>query len=266
MKITDTHAHIYPDAIAERAAASIGDFYNIPMSMDGTLSGLLTAGQAAGISRFLVHSVAVTPDRVSRVNDFLIRSASEHPQELVGFGTLHPDHPDVPGELKRLKAGGLRGVKLHPDFQKFLLDDEKSIDMFREMAALGLPALIHTGDRRYPYSEPARMARALDRVPTLKVICAHLGGWSVWTEAWHALAGREGVWVDTSSSLYAIDPQEAADVIHRYGVSRVLFGTDYPMWKPDEEIARFMALPLTDSEREMILDKNFDDFINGLED
>ena len=106
-------------------------------------------------------------------------------------------------ELDRIKAAGLKGVKLHPDFQHFCLDDEKAIAMFEAMAARNLPALIHTGDSRYPYSEPARMARVLEKVPKLRVICAHLGGWSVWTDAWHTLAGREGVWVDTSSSLYA---------------------------------------------------------------
>ncbi len=256
--IIDTHAHIYPDAIARRAADSIGKFYDIPMCMDGTLSGLLESGKAAGIDRFLIHSAAVTPDRVVHINDFLMKAAASSPDKLIGFGTMHPDFDDIPGELERIKAGGLHGIKLHPDFQKFLLDDDKSIAMFREMAALGLTALIHTGDRRYPYSHPERMARVLDNVPNLRAICAHLGGWSMWTEAWQALAGRENVWVDTSSSLYAMKPKEAVDVIRRYGAERVFFGTDYPMWNPAEELKRFMALPLTDDERELILHRSFE--------
>lgn len=265
MTIIDTHAHIYPDAIASRAAASIGEFYDIPMCMDGTLSGLLSSGKAAGISRFLVHSVAVTPDRVEHVNDFLMRTAAQHPQELIGFGTLHPDYPDVERELKRIKAGGLRGVKLHPDFQHFLLDDEPSIRMFAQMAELGLPALIHTGDHRYPYSQPQRMARVLDKVPTLKVICAHLGGWSVWTDAWRALAGRPNLWVDTSSSLYAVEPEQAVEIIRKYGAARVFFGTDYPMWKPDEELKRLLALKLSPDELEGILHLNFEVFLKELD-
>lgn len=56
------------------------------------------------------------------------------------------------------------------------------------------------------------MAHVLDQVPDLKVICAHLGGWSVWKEAWRVLAGRPNVWVDTSSSLYALEPEEAARI------------------------------------------------------
>ena len=60
MTLIDTHAHIYPDAIAAKAARSIGTFYDMPVGMNGTVDSLLAHGTAAGISRFLVQSVAVT--------------------------------------------------------------------------------------------------------------------------------------------------------------------------------------------------------------
>ena len=264
MTIWDVHCHVYPDAIARRAADSIGEFYDIPMHMSGTLSELVTRGTAAGISRFVINSAAVTASRVYAINDYLITAAASDPQKLVGFGTMHPDFEEVGAELDRIQAAGLVGVKLHPDFQHFCLDDEKAVRMFREMAARGLPALIHTGDKRYPYSEPQRMAKVLDEIPDLRVICAHLGGWSVWSEAWRVLAGRPGVWVDTSSSLYAMKPEEAAEVIRRYGADRVFFGTDYPMWEPEEEIRRFLALPLTEEEQEKILHLNLEAFLSSI--
>ena len=265
MTIIDTHAHIYPDKIALKAARSIGEFYDIPMELSGTVDELLQSGRAAGISRWLVHSVAISPERVSAINDFIIREVQSHPAEFIGFATMHPDHPDVEGELKRAKAAGLKGVKLHPDFQHFCLDDARAIAMFRVCAALNLPVLVHTGDTRYPYSEPTRMAAALDQVPALKAICAHLGGWSLWEDAWKTLSGRKNVWIDTSSSLYALPPEDAAHVIRHYGADRAFFGTDYPMWKPDEELARFMRLPLTESEREGILHGNFERFLASLD-
>jgi len=260
MTIIDTHAHIYPDKIALKAAKSIGEFYEIPMNQDGTVSSLLQAGDEAGISRFLVHSVAVTWERAHSINDFIAASVQAHPDRFIGFGSLHPEHPEVEKELDRMLTLGLSGVKLHPDFQHFLLDDPKAVRMFQAMAERKLPLLVHTGDTRYPYSDPERMARALDKVPSLKAICAHLGGWSVWDQAWKLLAGRGNVWVDCSSSLYAMDPQVAVKVIHRYGADRVFFGTDYPMWKPDEELKRFHRLSLTSEEEEMILHKNFERF------
>lgn len=261
MTIIDTHAHIYPDKIAQRAAASIGDFYHIPMNLDGTVDALLRAGEEAGIDRHLVHSVAVTWERVQAINDFIAGAVAAHPDRFVGFGAMHPDHPDMEKELDRLMTLGLRGVKLHPDFQHFCLDDPAALRLFAAMAERGLPLLVHTGDKRYDYSSPERMARALDRVPRLTAICAHLGGWSVWSDAWKLLAGRENVYVDCSSSLYALAPEETVKIIHRYGANRVFFGTDYPMWAPGEEVARVMALPLTEREREMIFHENFERFL-----
>ena len=265
MKIIDVHAHVYPDTIAQRAADSIGVFYDIPMHLNGTVHELLVSGEAAGIAQHVVCSAAVTPSRVRSVNDYLIGVSQAYPEKFITFGTMHVEFEDVEKELDRIKAAGLKGVKLHPDFQHFCLDDEKAIAMFQAMAERNLPALIHTGDQRYPYSEPARMARVLDAVPNLKAICAHLGGWSVWNEAWRTLAGRPGVWVDTSSSLYAIKPEDAAEVIRHYGVDRVFFGTDYPMWNPAEEVQKFLRLPLNAEEQEKILHLNFEKFLSELD-
>ena len=105
------------------------------------------------------------------------------------------------------------------------------------------------------------MARALDRVPNLRMIGAHFGGWSIWRDAWKILAGRDNVYVDSSSSLYALEPEEAVRIIHRYGADKVFFATDYPMWNPVEELARFDALPLDEQERDMILHRNFERLI-----
>ncbi|MEA4929121.1 MAG: amidohydrolase family protein [Candidatus Limiplasma sp.] len=265
MYLIDTHAHIYPDAIARKAAQSIASFYDIPMDADGRLETLLARGAQAGIRRHLVHSVGVTPDRVPNVNDYLMRTVAANPERLVGFGTLHPDMPDVRAELERIRAGGLIGVKLHPDFQHFYLDDPRAVAMFQALADRGMPALVHTGDRRYAYSEPARMARTLRAVPGLRAICAHLGGWSVWDEAWKQLAELPNVWVDTSSSLYALEPEQAVAIIRHYDGSHVFFGTDYPMWDPVEERERFLALPLTEAERERIGHANFEAFLKELE-
>lgn len=261
MKIIDTHAHIYPDKIALRAAASIAEFYDMPTRLDGTVRTLLQKGGEAGTSRYLVHSVALTWERVHSINDFIAASVAEHPDKFVGFGAMHPDHPEMEKELDRIVSLGLKGVKVHPDTQKFYLDDPAAIRMFEAIAERKLALLTHTGDFRYPYSHPERMARALDQVPSLRVICAHFGGWSVWSDAWKVLAGRSNVYVDTSSSLYALSPEEAVKIIHRYGADHCFYATDYPMWNLDEELQRFMALPLTDEEREMILHKNFERFM-----
>ena len=91
-------------------------------------------------------------------------------------------------------------------------------------------------------------------------IAAHLGGYSVWEDG-SALRGMKNVYVDTSSSLCFLKPEEAVRMIREHGVERVFFGTDYPLWEPGEELGLFNALPLTEEERELILHKNAEAFI-----
>ena len=116
--------------------------------------------------------------------------------------------------------------------------------------------LLHTGDYRYDLSNPNRVIPILEQYPYLTVIGAHFGGWSIWEEATRFLCKYINFFVDCSSSLYAISPEVANELIHVYGVERVLFGTDYPLWTPEEEIERFMKIDLTEEERENIFYNN----------
>lgn len=254
MPIMDIHAHIYPDAIAQKAAGAIGEFYCLPMHHNGTLQSLLEEAAAAGITHMAVHSVAVTWEKVPRINDYIAGAVRGH-DNMIGFMTMHPDYKNITVEIDRAIALGLKGLKLHPDFQHFNIDDEKAFPIYEAIEGR-IPLLIHTGDRRYETSRPERMAKVLDRFPRMKTICAHLGGWSRWEEAHRILAGRPNVWVDTSSSLYALSPEAAREIILRYGVDRVLFGTDYPMWTPREELDRLRKLGFSPEDMEKMLFKN----------
>ena len=78
----------------------------------------------------------------------------------------------------------------------------------------------------------------------------------MWEEATRQLAGRENLYVDLSSSLYALSSQTAKELIHAYGPDKVLWGTDYPMWESVSEMEYFDKIDLTDKERSMILYEN----------
>ena len=116
--------------------------------------------------------------------------------------------------------------------------------------------LLHTGDRRFDYSNPNRLLPVLERFPHLTVIGAHFGGYSVWQDATEMLAGHENLYVDCSSSLFAMSPEEGRRLVRAWGADRVLFGTDYPMWNPTEEVARVEALGLTEEENEQVFHRN----------
>ena len=254
-RIIDSHCHVYPDKIAQKASDATATFYELPPSLDGRISTLLEHGERAGIEHFIVQSVATTPKQVSSINNFIAQAVAESGGRFTGLGTLHPDSEDMKADVDEIIALGLKGVKLHPDIQKVKLDDPRMHKMY-ELCEGRLPMLLHTGDCRYDNSNPNRLIPILEKYPSLTVIGAHFGGWSIWEEATKQLYTYKNFLVDCSSSLYAISKEKAKELILAYGTDRVLFGTDYPLWTPEEEIERFMSLDLTDEQREDILYHN----------
>lgn len=256
MEIIDAHAHIYPEKIAAKATDTIGLFYDIKMEMPaGTADRLIEEGQKAGISGYVVHSVATTAKQVRSINDFIKQQVDAHP-EFIGFITLHQDltEEEIAAEIDFALKNNLKGIKLHPDFQKFNIDDPLAERFYR--AAEGkLPILFHVGDDRYEFSKPERLARMARKYPKLSFIAAHFGGYRCWDET-HVYQGLDNVYFDTCSSLPFISVEKARELIDMYGAERFFFATDFPMWDAGGELERFNQIPMTDTERELILAGN----------
>jgi predicted TIM-barrel fold metal-dependent hydrolase len=258
--IIDSHVHIYPEKIALKASAGVGDFYDIPMGFDGRTETMLALEDEAGVDRCLVHSVATKPEQVVSINNFIAESVNASNGRFIGFATLHPDLENIEAEVDRIIKIGLRGVKMHPDFQRFALNEDRAMKLFEKLEGR-LPVLIHTGDYRYEFSNPDMVIDVLDAFPKLDFIGAHFGGWSVWDEAEQKLL-KKRMWVDTSSSFYSMDSSRALELIRAWGAERVLFGSDYPMWSPVDELKKINALSLTAEEREKILHGNIEKLLN----
>lgn len=252
--IIDCHTHIYPDKIALKAAKSIGEFYNVDMCLDGTVKTLLETADRAGVDRCIVCSAAVDAAHVRKVNEFIIETVRQNPGRLMGFGTLHPDLEDPEAELKFMLDGGLLGVKLHPDMQHFALE-EKRTDRLYSVCEGVCPMLLHTGDKRYRNSNPSQVPPVLKRHPRLVLECAHLGGYSEWDEAAACLVDTN-VYVDCSSSLFALSDERARELICLFGEDRVLFGSDYPMWDMQTEREHLERLGLSDTMMKKIYSEN----------
>ncbi|WP_407421081.1 amidohydrolase family protein [Methanobrevibacter sp.] len=255
-KIINAHCHIYPEKIAERAVMGIRNFYDLDMSLNGKVSNLIEDGSKVGVTHYLIHSVATTPKQVRSINEFISDVVKSNPDLFTGFGTLHPDSDNIEGDFDHLISLGLKGVKLHPDFQQFALNEERAFKLAEVIDKGNVPVLIHCGDFRYDYSNPEQIKPLLDKFPNLTVIGAHFAGWSIWKEATEKLAGTPNLYVDVSSSLYALSPDEAKEYIHAYGIEKVLWGTDYPMWEAESEMELFHKIGLTGEEENMILYEN----------
>ena len=264
-RIFDAHCHIYPEAIAQKAVEGIDQFYeNLPFDpFDGTTGTLLRIGNEAGISHFVVHSVATAPHQVSSINRFIASEVARSNGTFTGLGTMHPDSENPEQDFEELAGLGLKGVKLHPDFQRFEADSVKAMHIYGLCAEANIPVLVHTGDSRFDYSNPGRIAKILKAFPKLRFIGAHFGGWSVWDEAVSLLSGYDNIVVDTSSTFYALGCDKSRELIKKWGADRVMFGSDYPMWKPQPDIDCLIEMGLTDHEYRRIFWDNAAD-IYGL--
>ncbi len=260
MKLIDFHAHVYPDKIAEKATASTCDFYGLKTDLTGTTSVLLEQGKKAGISEFVLLPVATKPEQVRHINEFILGEMHSH-REFHGFGTLHAAMEAPAEETEFIISSGLEGVKLHPDTQRFPIDDERLFPVYDRLQG-GLPVLIHCGDTRYDYSHPRRLRRILDEFPRLNVIAAHLGGWSMFDTAFEYLRDKD-CYFDISSCMMFLPPEKMREYISGYGADRILFGTDFPLWNPVNEVESFLRLGLNDEDREKIAFRNAQRILKG---
>ncbi len=251
MKIIDFHAHIFPDKIAHLAVQNLETHYNLPWYGRGTLDDMRRETEESGFYRSVVFSTPTKPSQVVVNNDFLLSIKDE---KFIVFGSVHPDYEDAENEIDRIKNAGLKGFKFHPDFQRFDIDDPKALRLYEKIGS-EYPIVLHTGDKVLKFSAPEKLARVLEKFPEHKFIAAHMGGYSVWDTEAKYLIGKN-VLFDTSSTMYAVTPEQMADMIHKHGADKVLFGTDYPALSTIDEANRVLALDLTDSEKEMIMHGN----------
>ena len=253
MEIIDIHTHIYPNKIAQKATDSIRDFYLLDGSnMDGTVEMLLQRGKQAGISRYVVLPVSNAPNRVHSINEFLLEQAKAH-DNFIGFGTVHADMENISEEVDWILGSDLKGIKMHPDSQRFPIDDLRLFPVYDAIQGK-IPVLLHMGDQRYNYSHPVRLRRILDIFPNLEVIAAHFGGYSMFHTARELLWDTDCVF-DISSAMMFMERGEAERYIHSYGAERMAYGTDYPLWDPVKEVQRFQQLKLTAREFDQIAHK-----------
>ncbi len=259
MKIIDIHTHVYPDPIAQKATDSIKDFYGLGgADMDGTVSMLHRRGKEAGISQFVILPVAVQPNRTRHINDFILSQLAQN-DDFIGFGTVHAAMDNLIEETEYILEKGLRGIKMHPDTQRFAIDDERLFPVYEAIQGR-IPVILHMGDHRYDYSQPVRLRRVLELFPRLQTIAAHFGGYSMYEEAYAQLHDKECIF-DVSSSLIFMPKGLAEKYINLYGAQRMAYGSDYPLWDPVTEVQRFQQLDLTDEQFDQISHKTAETFL-----
>lgn len=256
--IIDFHTHAFPNAIAERAIKSLIQGCNgeyMPCS-DGTVGGLLNNMEKFNIDLSVVQPVITKPTQTKSLNEW---ASSIQCDKIISFGGIHPATDDYKRDVDFVCSLGLKGIKLHPEYQQFEIDDPKMLKIYDYILSKGLIILFHAGyDPAYPppiHSSPKRFADISKQMQGGVMIAAHLGGQRQWDEVEQYLAGTD-MYLDTSMGFNYYGCEQFMRIAEKHGTDKILFGTDSPWSKGNEEIKALNSLPLTQEQKEMIFCKN----------
>lgn len=260
--IVDVHTHAFPDGIAAHAIGRLERQSGVAACLDGTAGALLASLDRAGVAVAVVCSIATDPRHFASI---LRWSAAVAGPRLVPFPSVHPGSPSAADEARAVAAAGFRGVKLHPEYQAFHVDNPALADLYRALEESGLTVLFHAGhDIGFPDSDRASPARflALHRAyPRLRIVASHLGGYRRWEEVAATLVGT-GVWLDTSYTIGHIDAGLLRAILAGHRPDRLLFGSDSPWVDQARAVGEIRALGLAPDLERRILGGNARELLN----
>ena len=256
--IIDFHTHAFPEAISQKALQKLSFVSGgLKYYTDGTLSSLRSAAKREGADISVMLSIATNAHQMKSVNDFA--AEADKNSDIIAFGSVYPWAEDAEEELERIKDMGLRGVKFHPEYQNFFVDDEKMKPIYKKISKLGLITIFHAGlDYGYDvpfHCMPENMRRAAVWFDA-PVVAAHWGGLGCGEGVLEKLCGIENLYFDTAFGYGQMPRCTALRIVEKHGTDKLLFGTDAPWSTPQRELRLINTLGLSESEREDILCAN----------
>jgi len=202
-------------------------------------------------------------------NEEIADAAAEHPDVLIPFGSIDP-HRGVAGirAARRLVENhGVRGFKFHPSLMDFLPNDPAVYPLYEELQSLGVPALFHTGQTgigsglpggrgiKLRYSDPMLLDDVAADFPGLTIIMAHPS--VPWQDSTIAVAQHKAnVYIDLSGWSPKYFPPQLVRAANTMLRSKVLFGSDYPLLRPERWMADFEQLDIRPEVKPLIMKEN----------
>ncbi len=262
--IIDFHTHQFPDKIAEKTIGMLAAKGGHTPHTNGTAADLTRVLTEAGVDLGVVLPVVTKPSQFDTVNECAAALHEVYPN-LLSFGGIHPEDGDIKAHVAKIAALGLKGIKIHPDYQGVMIDDERYVRIAKEALAHGLMIVTHAGvDDGFPETVhcPAdRAARFLDAVYDGKnpdrpmIVFAHGGANRTYDEALRYL-GDKNVFFDLAAITAYTDPATVEKIIRTHGAERILFASDCPWGSPLQAADFVRALTISEADKEAILGGN----------
>ena len=256
--IIDFHTHVFPDTLAPRALHALTENINHiyePVN-DATLAGLTKNMDDWGIDLSVVQPVITKPSQFVTANEWVASIVSDR---IVGFGGIFPHTADYRRDIDFVVSLGLKGLKFHAEYQDFVVDDTHMLDIYDYALSRGLILLHHAGvDHAFapPYkSSPQQFAKIAKAMGGGVIVAAHLGGLGQWDDVEKYLAGS-AIYMDTSTGFDDFPQDLFLRVLEKHGADKILFASDAPWSNAGTEIAHIQALPITESDKAMLLGGN----------
>ena len=256
----DFHTHCFPDALAPKALASLKEKANTTPVTEATVISNIRKMDECGIDLAVVCSIATNARQLAKVNSFAI-DINDFSTRLTALGSAHPDSEILEEELQRLVDHDIHGIKIHPEYGPYYIDDPAWKRVFALCEEMGIFVVTHAG---YDFISPDRIAatperlgRILDEFPALTLVAAHLGSNRLWEEVETHLCGRDNLYFDTALlAAEGADPARTLSILRRHGTDRILFGSDMPWSDPKAELAYLASLGLSEAEYRRITEEN----------
>lgn len=245
--LIDFHTHAFPDHLAERAISKLAAIAQIEPYTNGTIESLRARMREYGVDRSVVCNIATNPKQQTNVNNFAIELNRD--PEFISLASIHPESEDIDNEIERVYAAGIKGLKLHPDYMGYMIDDPLFEPILRKCEELGMFVIIHAGyDVISPeliHATPEKIIKVSDKFPGLNFIAAHFGSNVLWEDVMKYIVGSR-VYIDTSLACYfGLKPELAKRIINEHDPDRILFGSDIPWGSPKETKDYLLSLELT---------------------
>lgn len=262
--IIDFHTHAFPDELAERAMKTLEEEGGIRAHLDGKVSSLLDSMDRYGVEKSIVCSIATKPSQFDPIIKWCKKIRSDR---IIPFPSFHPDDPEYIERIVQVKGEGFKGIKFHPYYQDFNLDDERLFPIYEKLSEKNLIVVVHTGfDFAFPRikkADPSKIANVKEKFPDIKLVTTHLGSWEQWAEVEEHLMGKP-LYMEISFSLEFLKKERARDIITNHPGEYILFGTDSPWTEQGKTLSLLRELQLGQEMERLILRDNAVNLLNSV--
>lgn len=266
--IIDFHTHCFPDALAPRALAALqhnAEQTQMRPCTNGTASDTEKNLRVNGIDFAVVCNIATNAHQQTKVNDFAI-SLLHNSKCLIPLGSIHPDSTNKQEEINRLRANGIKGIKVHPDYVSTEITDDKYGEIFSICEQADIFVVTHAGwdpvSPDHVHATPEGILQVIKDHPNLKLVAAHMGGYAYSDEVLSKLAGHN-IYLDTSLSSHRSDERNnLLNILREHRSDRILFATDTPWSLAQRELDFIYSANLSSELVENILFRNAQDLLN----